>query len=507
MSTSNDGTGRRRPGGLSRRQFILGGGSVLGALSLAAAGELGVNALASRSTAINSFSSVPPAPAPRFQSRPDLRIPGLAVDFDSGATAPGSIFISPYGSPHGQEGPVILDNDGAPIWQQPVDLEVNNFRLQTYRGQPVLTWWQGRIEQGHGVGSYVIANTAYEPIAHVQAGNGLRGDLHEFLITSRDTALLTAYVIVPADLRSVGGPREGTIQDAIFQELDIATGRVLLEWHSLDHIALAESYWPTGKAWDYVHLNSVDVDADDDGNLLVSSRNTHTLYKVDRASGEIIWRLGGKRSDFAIGAGAAFADQHDARSHPGGLVTMFDNEGSPFAAGTQSRGLALLVDETHRTAKLRTEYRHPLALQASSKGSVQLLPNGNVFVGWGAEPFVSEFSSDGRLLFDARIGEGYIFYRAFRFPWDAVGQGSPAIAARRSGAARTDLWVSWNGDTQVQRWLVLSGGAGGALSPAGIYRPSGFETAIALDGSPQRLAVRGLDSRGRTLGQSATLTV
>jgi hypothetical protein len=116
----------------------------------------------------------------------------------------------------------------------------------------------------------------------VQAGNGLRGDLHEFLLTSRGTALFTSYVITTADLRSVGGPKGGTIQDAIFQELDIATGRVLLEWHSLDHIALAESYWPTGKAWDYVHLNSVDVDADD-GNLLVSSRNTHTLYKVDRA--------------------------------------------------------------------------------------------------------------------------------------------------------------------------------------------------------------------------------
>jgi hypothetical protein len=256
--------------------------------------------------------------------------------------------------------------------------------------------------------------------------------------------------------------------------------------------------------WDYAHLNSIDVDVND-GNLLVSSRNTHTVYKVDRNSGEIIWRLGGGRSNFSIGPGARFAWQHDARSHPGGTITMFDNEGSPFAAGAQSRAVVLAVDERRMTARLQHEYRHPLALASSSKGSVQLLPNGNVFVGWGAEPFVSEFSSSGELLFDARLGASYIFYRAFRNPWSAAGPDRPLIAAKPTGRM-TDVWASWNGDTRVAHWLLLGGHPGGALMQLGIYPRHGFETAMRIDGLPQRVAVNALDSHARVLG-TATLSL
>jgi Arylsulfotransferase (ASST) len=492
-------------GGLTRRQVVLGGGSLLGGLALVAGGRQLVHGLVTHTDAVNSFGSVPPATQPQFHSRPDLRIPTLAVDVNKGGTAPGLIFIAPYGAPHGQAGAIITDSSGAAIWEQASDLEITNFGPQTYRDKPVLAWWQGKIEYGHGVGSYVIANDSYEPIAQIQAGHGLQGDLHEFLLTSRGTALLTSYIITHADLRSVGGSQDGTIQDAVFQELDIASGRVLLEWHSLDHIAPSESYWPVGNLWDYVHLNSIDVDVEDE-NLIVSSRNTHTIYKIDRDSGEIIWRLGGKQSNFAMGDGASFAWQHDARSHPGGTITIFDNEGSPFAAGAQSRAIVLTVDEQRKTARLQREYRHPLALASSSKGSVQLLPNGNVFVGWGAEPFVSEFSPSGELLFDARLGASYIFYRAFRSPWTAAGPGQPRIAAMRNSRA-TDVWASWNGDTRVRHWLVLGGGPNGALSRLGVHPREGFETAVRIDALPQRVAVYALDAHGRVLGKSATLSL
>jgi hypothetical protein len=178
-----------------------------------------------------------------------------------------------------------------------------------------------------------------------------------------------------------------------------------------------------------VHLNSIDVDSD--GNLLVSSRNTHTIYKIDRRSGAIIWRLGGKHSDFAMGPGATFAWQHDARRQPDGTITMFDNQGAP-GGGPQSRALVLAVDERRPGRRaccastcIRSRCR-PRAAAAS------VLPNGNVFVGWGAEPFVSEFSPAGELLFDARLGTGYSGYRAFRIPWSAAGE-----AAHDRGAAAT----------------------------------------------------------------------
>jgi len=167
----------------------------------------------------------------------------------------------------------------------------------------------------------------------------------------------------------------------------------------------------------------------------------------------------------------------------------------------------LAVDEQARTARLQGQYLHPLALQASSCGSVRMLENGNVFVGWGAEPFVSEFSPAGELLLDARLGAEYSGYRAFRIPWSVTGEGRPALAARRHGAGATQLWVSWNGDTQVVNWQVLAGSASGALKVLGTQPRTGFETAITLAGTPRRVAVRGLDSAGRTLATSPIQTL
>jgi hypothetical protein len=489
---------------LTRRRLLASAGATVGALAMAAASSGRAVAAVRRSSLVNSFGSVPAADPLLAHSRPDLRIPGLAVDVRRDGRAPGLIFLAPFGPSSRQAGPIITDDSGEIVWELPIpDLQTYNFRAQVYRGQPVLTWWQGKIVDGHGVGSYVIADLSYRPIAHVQAGNGLQGDLHEFLLTEQGTALLTTYVFTHVDLRSVGGKERGPIENATFQEVDVATGRVLLEWQSLDHIPLSESLWPvTVWPWDYVHLNSIDVDLD--GQLLVSARNTHTVYKIDRRSGAIIWRLGGKRSDFKMDYGASFAWQHDARRQQDGTLTVFDNEGAPKGA-PQSRGLVLQVDEQHMTAQLERQFLHPLALQASSMGNVQVLPNGNVFVGWGAEPFVSEFSRSGELLFDARLGAGYSNYRAFRLPWSSVGETAPSVVGRRAGASATDLWVSWNGDTTVATWQVLGGAPPGTLRPLASHVRTGFETAIRIDTQPQRLVLRGLDAQGRLAGESAAL--
>ena len=279
---------------LTRRQLLRSAG--IGAAGLTLAGTLG-------EIATGAFASKPPGPPtpPKWHTRPDLRIPALTVIHREQGVSSDPIFIAPYNAPVGQAGAVIADNDGQPIWENPLAGKVTtNFRVQSYRGSPVLTWWEGLIEYGHGVGEYVIADAGYRTVRRVQAAHGLRGDLHEFVITPRDTALLTSYVIRNADLSSVGGSRQGTIQDAIFQEIDLASGRLLLEWHSLDHVPLDESYALVEANWDFFHINSVDLDWD--GNLLISSRSMQTVYKLDR-TGAILWRLGGKRSDFAIGPG------------------------------------------------------------------------------------------------------------------------------------------------------------------------------------------------------------
>ncbi|HEY5044688.1 MAG TPA: arylsulfotransferase family protein [Solirubrobacteraceae bacterium] len=477
---------------MTRRRFLRSAGVGAAGLALTgAAGEIIAGALASR-----------PAPpgTPRWHTRPDLQIPPLTVTQRAQGASTDPIFIAPYNAPNAQAGAVIVDNDGQPIWENPLAGKVTtNFQVQSYRGSPVLTWWEGSIELGHGVGEYVIADSSYRTIRRVQAARGLRGDLHEFVITARDTALLTSYVVTGADLSSVGGPRKGTIQDAIFQELDLATGKVLLEWHSLDHIPLEESYAPVSADWDFFHINSVDFDRD--GRLLVSARSTHTVYKIDR-SGAIVWRLGGRHGDFEMGAGSAFAWQHDARSQPDGTLTIFDNGATP-AVEKLSRGLILDLDEQAMAATLVRQYTHPRVL-AGSQGSVQLLANGNVFVGWGEAPHVSEFDYSGRMLFDAVLGEQYQSYRAFRLPWTGRPATAPAIATTRQ-RERLTVYASWNGATDVHSWQLLAGMQASALGPVSSTRSRGFETALRTTSAGPHFAVQALDVSGTPLGRSNTV--
>jgi Arylsulfotransferase (ASST) len=482
--------------GMTRRQLLRRAG--LGAVGLSCAGGVGEVVAA----ALASRGPVPPRP-PRWHSRPDLRIPSLTVTHSEEGVSTDPIFIAPYNAPNGQAGAVIVDNSGQPIWENPLAGKVTtNFRVQRYRGSPVLTWWEGSIELGHGVGEYVIADAGYRTVRRVQAARGLRGDLHEFVITPRDTALLTSYVVTTADLSSVGGARAGTIQDAIFQEIDLASGRVLLEWHSLDHIPLEESYAPVGADWDFFHINSVDLDGD--GNLLVSSRSAQTVYKIDR-TGAILWRLGGKYSDFDMGSGSSFAWQHDARRQPDGTLTVFDNGAAP-AVETHSRGLILDVDERAMTATLLRQYTHPRIL-AGSQGSVQLLANGNVFVGWGEAPYISEFHRSGQMLFDAMIGKQYESYRAFRLPWSGRPAEAPAIAVTRGGGGARTVYASWNGATDVHSWQLLAGGPSGDLRPVAGTRARGFESALPTTAAGPRFAVLALDAGGKPLGQSPTVAL
>jgi Arylsulfotransferase (ASST) len=486
---------------MTRRQLLRSAGVAATGLTLTGAvGELLAGTFSSSPSDAAAAAATPPA-APAWHTRPDLRIPVLTVTHREQGVSSDPIFMAPYNSPTGQVGAVIADNAGEAIWENPLAGKVTtNFRVQRYRGSPVLTWWEGKIELGHGVGEYVIADAGYQTIRRVQAVGGLHGDLHEFVITPRNTALLTSYVVTTADLTSVGGSRNGSIQDAIFQEIDLASGKLLLEWHSLEHVPLEESYAGVTADWDFFHINSVDVDGD--GNLIVSSRSMHTIYKVDKA-GTILWRLGGKHSDFDMGPGATFAWQHDARRRPDGTLTVFDNGATP-AVEPLSRGLILDVDERAMKATLLRQYTHP-GILSGSQGSMQLLPNGNVFVGWGEVPRVSEFHHSGHIVFDAVLGKKYESYRAFRLPWTGRPADAPAIAL--TGAGRnTTAYASWNGATEVHAWQLLTGEQSGALRPVVSTRARGFESALGVPASGSLVAVRALDRAGAVLGQSRTLT-
>src|SRR5829696_7950064 len=454
-----------------------------------------------------SASTTPPEQAWAFRSRPDLKPPGIRVTTQAHDTAPGYVFCAPKNGPGeagpGQDGCLILDNMGQPVWFRPVGseaMDVMDFKLQSYRGKPVLTWWEG-VHTGYGQGHYVMMDESYREVGRVRAGNGLQGDHHEFLISPQDTALFTIYHKVPMDLSSLGGAADATVLDGIVQEVDVETGEVLFEWHSLEHVGLNESYSGPPEnpeyAYDYFHINSIDVDNDD--SLLVSARRTSTVYKIDRQSGDVIWRLGGKESDFGMGPGTRTAFQHDTRRQPEGTITIFDNRN--VNTDEQSRGLVVELDESAMSAKLVREYTHPDKVPSATQGNVQVLSNANVFVGWGSEPVLSEFGPGGELLFAAKFPVESESYRAFRFPWTGRPQDEPSVAVEAgSEEEEVTLYASWNGATEVAEWEVLAGPDPEGLEPVGSAPRKGFETAVTVKTGKAYIGVWAKDASGTTLG-------
>jgi hypothetical protein len=434
-----------------------------------------------------------------FHSRPDLHPPSVTVVTRKSGLAPGYIFFGPKKKVE-QRGALIVDDAGHVVWFDPNEQGVTDFRVQQYQGRPVLTWWQGRSVVGIGHGDYVIKDDSYRTVATVHAGHGLTGDEHEFLISPQDTALITAYTPVPGDLSSVGGPKDGQILDSVLQEIDIKTGRVLFEWRSVGHVPIGDSYWKYKKVkgkfppYDYFHINSIEVEPN--GNLLVSARNTHALYELDRRTGKVLWILGGKKSSFRMGKGAQFNWQHDARRLPDGDISVFDDGAFPKLED-HSRALILHADMAAKTVTLVKAYVSPDGILSMHQGDMQVLPDKHVFVGWGSDPYFTEFAPGGSTLYDAHFGKNMDSYRAYRFEWVAHPHDKPAIVVDGGKA-----YVSWNGATQVASWRLVDG-SGKKLADA---KKHDFETTLSVPKGASSVAAEALDASGAVLGRSKTVS-
>jgi len=463
----------------------------------------------------------PPAPPSAYQSfvsAPELHPPIMAVTVPDRDPAAGDI-LTTVGPGPGQYGPLIYTPQGQVVWFDPLSggLAAENLSVQSYEGQRDLTWWQGRVlSLGLGQGEDIVMDHNYQVLARIHGGNGLQADLHDFQLAPDQVAYATAYNLIRCDLSAVEGPRNGVIVDTAVQEIDIRTGLVRWEWHSLDHVGVWESHAvvPTKEKpapWDYFHLNSIDTEPD--GNLFISGRSTWAAYQVQRGSGEILWRLGGTRSSFTMEPGSATAWQHDARLLPGGEEVTFFDDGSNPRIHYQSRALRVKLGFVHHTATLARVYTHPSALMADSQGDAQTLADEGVVVGWGAVPEVSEFAANGSLLFDAHLPPGMSSYRAFRFPWQGHPLTAPAVSARiLSTGDSTAVFASWNGASEIASWRVLAGSAPSSLKPQATMPDSGFESSITLPenygaqaGNDGYVAVQALGPAGQLLGTSATI--
>jgi hypothetical protein len=410
----------------------------------------------------------------------------VRVTANSPAAASGDIFLT-TNSGRGQNGALIVNGGGALVWFKPAAKgnSMTNLQVTSYEGKPVLAYWEGHIDLGVGFGSNTLLGTDYKPVATIHAGNGYYADLHELQVTPQGSAYLTAYTLVRADLSSVHGSKDGALQDAVVQQVDIKTGLVMFEWHTYGHVALDDSYAndprDPNRPWDFFHLNSIAPDPWGDGNFLISSRNTWAVYEVNRQSGAVEWRIGGKKPSFRMGSGTGTAYQHDARWQPDHTITIFDNG-----------------------AVISRDVRTP-AILSGSQGNNQVLANGDWFVGWGESPYFTEFNAAGQTVFDAHLPYPAQVYRSYRFEWNAVPAAVPSIALKAAGAATT-VYASWNGATGVSSWRVLAGATPAALATVAEAPSGGFETAVTVPSAAPVFAVQALGAGGEVLGGSHAIS-
>ncbi|MQY17834.1 arylsulfotransferase family protein [Nocardia macrotermitis] len=393
----------------------------------------GAAALAVAAVGLGTCALAPLAAAGPLPSAPVGAL-NYTVDVNKSGASPGYIYYTTgvsaaalvpglgqtlSGVPQAAPANVVMDKAGHQVWRYdpPKGQDVSNFRAQTYQGKRVLTWWQGSTVGGHGTGEDYIADEHGHIIETLDAGPGLSSDVHEFRLTPDGRALITAYHEVDADLSAVGGPKNGRMYDTVASVVDVASKKVLFRWSAAQHVPLTDTTssnsTPGSKVYDPYHMNSISLDPQ--GNLLISMRDTSTVYDVDIHTGKIRWQLGGKRSSFALGQGVEFGFQHDAEFAGPDTIRLFNNN----STGSQNLGLSSvqwihLDTATHRATLVRNQ-THPSGLVAMAMGDAQGLPNGNTLVGWGMAPHISEFSPSGALVYDVSLPFGT--YRAYLEDW------------------------------------------------------------------------------------------
>ncbi|KAF4122791.1 Arylsulfotransferase (ASST) [Geosmithia morbida] len=440
----------------------------------------------------------------------------------------GLLFIEPRGLYVETPGPVIVDGQGNLVWTDTKWGQAMDVKVQSYKGKDYITFWIGEDTGSFagGTGSYLMLDDKYNLFKEVIPAGDLLGDLHEFSITEDGTALMTIYESIEGTFPGSDPDSEswtGWLYDCLFQEMDIETGELIFEWRATDHYHVLDSLQPPGwtgrnanSGFDFFHINSIDKNSE--GDYLISARHMCAVACISHVDGSILWQLGGKGNSFADlsdGQATNIAWNHHASWHDNGTtVTLFDNQSNgQFNSASRSRGVKVSLNLDAMTATLTREYVAPLGYLAPSQGSVQVLPNGNVLVGWGHTPAYTEYTAEGEVLCDVHFGPiwfanfGWVkSYRDFKFPWVGRPDTNPDIAVRPDQQA---VYVSWNGATEVREWHMQSSdsedGSAATTDHERVVKTT-FETRISVpDDAGAFITVVALDAAGNVLGRTRTV--
>jgi hypothetical protein len=377
--------------------------------------------------------------------------PAISVTSHASGTADGDIFAGIFA--WDKSTPisylVILDNQGQPVYYQRMPNYAHDFTVLPNGNLAYYDWNRS---------AFIIMDSSYREINLLKPGQGYQANEHELQLLPNGHYLWLVDETRIVDLSKLvanGNPR-ASVTGQVIQELD-QKEHVVFEWHTLDYIPITDSDQDlTAGQIDYSHSNAVQQDTD--GNLLLSSRHIDEIIKINRQTGAIMWRLGGKENQFAfmlapgVSGPAEFYKQHDVRRLPDGHISIFDNHNDHQPQ--VSRALEYVVDETAKTATLVWAYNATASDFALAMGNVQRLPNGNTFIGWGSHlyPNITELKPDGTKALEIDFGQSYVSYRAFRFPWHCL----PHLAPRARAAA---------GEQRPEAYLQLEWGDRGFVVP------------------------------------------
>jgi hypothetical protein len=390
---------------------------------------------------------------------------------------------------------MILDNTGAPVFFRKSESFVMDFKKQR---DDLLSYFEF-LPWGH-----VFIDSTYTPIDTCRCGNGYVVDGHDIQVLDNGHYLVICQDEQTVDMSAVvdGGHPNATVVGMIFQELD-RSKNVVFEWRSWDHFEITDAIGVdfTEERVDYVHANAFVQDTD--GNLLVSNRHLSEITKIDRSTGDVIWRLGGKNNQFRfvddIDESTGFHYQHDIRRLPNGNVTLFDN--GNFHDPPFSRAVEYRLDTEAMTATRVWRHRNTPDIFADFMGSAQRLPGGNTVIAWGGSHHgdittLTEVHPDGTKALELTFTNGTLNYKGYRFPWSGTAR-RPYLWEGEFDKRRRTLTLNFDkfGDEDVEQYVLYAGESLGPLTLCDSTTTHTINVTGLFSGVDYAFRVRADDSR------------